>query len=168
MRSERTAKLRRKFEGEIHSVFASAIRNQETWGRINSRLTFYVYRHDEFKRLPMWAKTALYSHRDGCCSMLERFYLEWRVKYNGEYIVGKEVPEGEWAKVEQGSHFYIGTNVEYWPEGEWSDDYEYERPERDDTCSACGSLVGAQRRDSPSIRQRSLPDHVRGLGGVGL
>ena len=113
MRSETSCKYISDLKTVVRDTFSGARIYEMTHARLCDWVGKKVYSHPKYKRLPDWAKAKLAGYIDAQFEFMYH-WLEWRVQYpTGVYILGKDVPDGQWSKVLPGAHFYKGTDKTY-------------------------------------------------------
>ena len=113
MRSETSCKYISDLKTVIKDTFSGARIYTMTHSRLCKWVDKKVYSHHKYARLPDWAKGKLGGYIDAQFEFMYH-WLEWRVQYpTGTYILGKDVPKGEWANVQTGAFFYKDTDRSY-------------------------------------------------------
>lgn len=117
MRLDTSLKRRNAIKNEVMSCTRQAIDKRLTHSQYLDRLTRYVYNHRYMvdDKTPQWVKTYIRGYIDSQFDHIWAFCTHWRVRYNGELVVGAaSVPAGEWHNVQRGAQVWNGEPLAIW------------------------------------------------------
>jgi len=114
MRINTSLKYRDAFREIIIRLYRDCIRCHWTHGELLDHTTTRLYNHPDWKRVPAWVRRDAHSYRDALVGIIWRDYIHWRVCLDGELLLGKDVPKGEWHRVTVGNHVWNDDASKLW------------------------------------------------------
>ena len=104
----------RRLENRIRDIYSKAKIYTLDSDSMFAELNQYVWGDSAFQRLPTWAQSHIGGFEKAMFDCLFKYELETRCNLNGQWILGKDVPKGQWANVTAGGRFYWkGTDTPF-------------------------------------------------------
>lgn len=116
MRLETSIKRRRALKNEVQSAVARVVREQLTHDKLLALVSHYVYNHRYWDMVPSWVQRDVVSYLDGHRDAIWVHLTHWRVRLDGQLMLGKDVPDGQWSRVTHGAQVWNSN-----PEAIYSD-----------------------------------------------